>query len=203
MAIVLTAIVIGFSFLLKTTFGWVIVTYLVFNFVYSKIFKHIVIIDVFCIGGFFLLRIVAGSVVSDVALSHWIVIMVVLLALFLGFNKRRQELKLLSEKGSLHRRVLGQYNIYFIDQMTSVITSSIVISYALYTVDVRTQKEFGSNHLMLSIPFVYYGIFRYLYLIHRLKKEGDPTRIIFYDRKLQLNIIFWLIVCILIIYFKI
>lgn len=189
------------SFILNFYFGLVVVGYIIFNFLYSKILKTAVIIDVFSIAFFFYLRILAGSVASEVVLSHWILFMIVLLALFLGFNKRRQELKLLGKKMILHRSVLNQYNLYFIDQMIAVVTSSIVVVYMLYAVDARTVKEFGSNHLIYSIPFVYYGVFRYLYLLHKLRKEGDPTRILLSDKKLQLNIMLWIIVCVGVIYF--
>lgn len=189
------------SFMLDVYFGWVVVTYIVFNFFYTKFLKDMVIVDVFCLGVFFLLRILAGSVVIKVALSYWIIFMVVLLALFLGFNKRRQELRLLEQKTTIYRKVLDKYNVYFIDQMISVITSSIVVVYMLYTIDARTVKEFGTKHLMLSIPFVYYGIFRYLYLIHKLRKEGDPTRILMFDKKMQISIALWIMVCIGVIYF--
>lgn len=201
-ALILGVLSVAFSFMLNSHFGWVVIAYLVFNLIYSRVLKDIVIIDVFCIGGFFLLRIIAGSVVAEVELSHWIIIMTVLLALFLGFNKRRQELKLLEQRASSHRQVLTKYNAYFIDQMIAVITSSIVVVYMLYTVDARTVKEFGTKHLLYSVPFVYYGIFRYLYLIHRFKKNGDPTRILFSDGKMRLNIVLWLISCIMVIYFR-
>ncbi len=200
-AAILGAVPIICSFLLDIHFGMVVVAYLAFNLLYSKILKEAVIIDVFCIGGFFLLRIIAGSIVAKVQMSHWIIFMTVLLALFLGFNKRRQELSILGQQAVRHRHVLTQYNSYFIDQMVLVITSSIVVCYMLYTVDSTTIARFGTSHLMYSIPFVYYGIFRYLYLIHKLKKEGDPTRILIADRKMQLNLALWLIVCIFVAYF--
>jgi 4-hydroxybenzoate polyprenyltransferase len=190
------------SFWLDINFGWVIIFYLVLNSLYSKGLKDEVIIDVFCLSVFFLLRILAGCIAAEVTISHWIIIMIVLLALFLGFNKRRQELKTLEHKAVLHRQVLAKYNAYFIDQMIAVITPSLVIAYTLYTVDARTVKEFGTHKLLYSIPFVYYGLFRYLYLIHKLKKEGDPTYIVFLDKKLQLDVLLWLIVCITIIYFR-
>jgi len=148
-----------------------------------------------------LLRIIAGSIVANIQMSHWIIFMTVLLALFLGFNKRRQELSMLGKEAIHHRHALTQYNIYFIDQIVLVITSSIVVCYMLYTVDARTIKEFSTNHLMYSIPFVYYGIFRYLYLIHKIKKEGDPTRILLSDRMMRINIALWIGVCIVVIYF--
>lgn len=202
----ITACILGilsiiFSFMLDIYFGWVVVAYLIFNLIYSKILKDAVIIDVFCIGAFFLLRIIAGGVVAGVEMSHWIIFLTVLLALFLGFNKRRQELRLLERKAATHRHVLLKYNTYFIDQMIAVITSSIVVVYMLYTVDARTVGEFGTKHLIYSIPFVYYGIFRYLYLIHKLGKSGDPMRILLSDGKMQFNLALWIIVCIAVIYF--
>ncbi len=199
-ASILAAISMTCSFLLNVHLGYLLLIYFGLNFLYMIIFKDLVILDVFCLGGFFLLRIIVGSTVAGVGLSHWIIIMTALLALFLGFNKRRQELRLLGEQASQHRHVFTKYNLHFIDQMTAIITSSIVIAYMLYTVDVRTVGQFGTRDLLYSIPFVYYGIFRYLYLIHKNEGEGDPTQILLSDRMLQLNIILWLIVCTAIIY---
>ena len=189
------------AFMLDGFFGWIVVSYFVFNLVYTKVLKEVVIIDIFSIAGFFLLRIIAGCIISSTAISHWIIFMTILLALFLGFNKRRGELQILGEKAKLHRIVLTKYSTYFIDQMIAVITSSVVIVYMLYTIDNRTLNEFGSNHLMYSIPFVYYGIFRYLYLVHKINKDGDPTTILFSDRNMRLNLALWIVVCILVIYF--
>ena len=200
-ALILGVISIVLSFKLNINFGWVVVLYLIFNLIYSVFLKDIVIIDVFCIGGFFLLRIMAGSAVTGIELSHWILIMTVLLALFLGFNKRRQELKLLEDKAKPHRFVLTKYSLYFIDQMITVITSSLIIAYMLYAVDAKTVSEFGTRNLMYSVPFVYYGIFRYLYLIHKVKIEGDPTLVLLSDKMMQINIVLWIGICISVIYF--
>ncbi|UCC96063.1 MAG: UbiA prenyltransferase family protein, partial [Candidatus Omnitrophota bacterium] len=133
-----------FSLMLDMYFFWVVVAYLIFNFIYSKFLKELVIIDVFCIGGFFLLRVVAGTAIAKVEFSYWMIFMTVFLALFLGFNKRRQELKSFEREASLYRSVLTKYNAYFIDQMIAVITSSIVVVYMLYTVDKRTVSYFGT-----------------------------------------------------------
>jgi len=200
---VLSLLSIGLSFMLNMYFGLVIIAYLVFNLFYSKILKNSVIIDVFCIGGFFLLRIMAGGVVANINLSHWLLFMTFLLALFIGFIKRRQELMLLEEKAVTHRKVLTRYNIYFIDQVIAVITSSIAVVYMLYTVDARTISEFGNKHLMYTIPFVYYGIFRYLYLVHKRGKGEDPTHILLSDPKMQINLALWTSLCIAVIYFGI
>lgn len=201
MAFALGSISSILSFWMDVYFGWLVIIYLIFNFLYSRILKEEVIIDVFCIGGFFLLRIVAGTIATNVEWSYWMSFMIVLLALFLGFNKRRQELNHFEESAKFHRRVLSKYNSYFIDQMISVVTSSIVVVYMLYTVDARTVRLFGTQHLIYSIPFVYYGIFRYLWLIHKMNRDGDPTSVLLSDEKMQINIILWGLVCIAVIYF--
>ena len=199
-AFILATASLTLSFLLNARFGWVVAVYLGMNLLYSRFLKHKVIVDVLCIGLFFLLRIGAGSVVAHVDLSHWILFMTALLALFLGFNKRRQELQQ-SEKVSSHRKVLEEYDAYFIDQMISVITASIVVVYMLYTVDAETVKNFGTTHLMYTIPFVYYGVFRYLYLVHKAQIDGDPTQVLLTDLRMQINIALWIGTCIAVIYF--
>lgn len=199
--IILGFLSIALAFKLNKYFGFIVITYIVFNLIYSKILKELVIIDVFCIGVFFFLRVLSGGVVAEVRLSPWIIIMTILLALFLGFNKRRQELGQLGQEAIHYRGVLAKYNLYFIDQMIGIITCSMVIAYMLYTVDPGTVREFGSRNLMLSIPFVYYGIFRYLYLLLVKKKDGDPTLILLSDRMMQVDIVLWIIVCAAVIYF--
>ena len=199
-AFILGALSIVLSFMLDISFGCVIIVYLLFNFLYSKVLKNIVIIDVFCIGGFFLLRIISGGITAEVVLSYWIIILTVLLALFLGFNKRRQELGLLKRKAIRHRQALKGYTIRFIDRITVVITLLIAISYMLYVVDARTVREFGTKNLIFSIPFAYYGIFRYLYLIHTVKRDGDPTRILLSDKMMQWDLGLWIVVCMGVIY---
>ena len=201
LSVALMAIASFAAFLLDFQLGFLLLEYFVLNILYTKFLKQVVIVDVFCISFFFLLRILAGAIVAKVEVSHWILFMGALLALFLGFSKRRQELKLLGEKAVAHRTVLAKYNRYFIDQMVVVVTSSIVVSYMLYTVDKRTVDFFGTDHLIFTIPFVYYGIFRYLYLLQKYHKEGDPTRILWADRPLQLNVLAWLGIAISVIYF--
>ena len=189
-----------FSLVLDKSFGWVIVGYFVLNIFYSLVLKKIVIIDVFCIGVFFLLRIIAGMAIIKVEYSYWMIFMIILLALFLGFNKRRQEL---NQKDVSHREVLTKYDHYFIDQMIAVITSSIVVTYMLYTVDQRTINLFHTNHLAYTIPFVYYGIFRYLYLVHKESRGEDPTYVLYSDFSMQLNLLLWVVSCVMVIYFHI
>ena len=190
------------SFAVNVYFGYILVIYLVFNFLYSKILKEVVIIDVFCISVFFLLRIISGGIVTEIQLSHWIIIMSTLLTLFLGFNKRRQELRLFGGKAHNHRRVLTKYSVYFIDYMIKVSTFLILISYILYTVDARTIMISGTKNLTYTIPFVCCGIFRYLYLINKVKSDGDPVYILFSDRIMQLSVALWVVVFIGVIYFR-
>ena len=201
LAFILACLSVFSLYAINPGLGYLVVFYLAANILYSKILKKIVIVDIFCIGGFFLIRIAVGSIAADVVMSYWIIFMTFLLALFLGFNKRRQELSLPEKKMADHRSVLLEYNEYYIDQMIAVVTSSIVIVYMLYTIDARTVKEFGTHHFIYTVPFVYYGIFRYLYVIHKLRKEGDPTRILFIDKSMQINLILWFFVCVGIIYF--
>jgi 4-hydroxybenzoate polyprenyltransferase len=122
-----------FSFMLEGSFGWLIVIYILLNLFYSKILKNMVIIDVFCIACFFTMWVISGALIARVEISHLIIFATVLLSLFLGFNKRRQEMVALGENAGLHRPVLVSYSINFIDQMIAVITGSIVVVYMLYT----------------------------------------------------------------------
>jgi 4-hydroxybenzoate polyprenyltransferase len=202
-AVLLAVISLFPAFFLNAPAALMLAIYLVFNILYSKWLKDFVIIDVFCLGFFFILRILAGTYAADVAVSHWIILMAGLLALFLGFNKRRQELKMLGRTSSSHRLVLTKYNLYFIDQVVGVLTASTVVAYTFYTIDERTVGQVGSNHMMLTIPFVYYGIFRYLYLLHRRHWDGDPTRLLLSDLPMQVNLGCWLATAIGVVYFGI
>lgn len=190
------------GFAVNPAAGWVLVLYFVFNLAYSLFLRSVVIVDVFCIGLFFFLRIVAGTATAQVDFSHWMIFMVALLALFLGFSKRRKEIQTQGVSGSGSRSVLAKYNVYFLDQMISILTSSIVVVYMLYTVDERTTGQFGTNHLIYTIPFVYFGIFRYLYLVHNSKRAEDPTFVLFSDRMIQLCVFLWGMTAIAVIYFK-
>lgn len=200
LAICLSATALVGAFLMDSLLGWMLLIYFLGNFAYSIYLKTLVIIDIFCLGGFFALRLLSGTFAARVSLSPWIILMGVVLALFLGFNKRRQELILLGQDSSRHRPVLTKYNLYFIDQMVAVITSSTVIFYTLYTCDDRTVSEVGDYRMMLTIPFVLYGIFRYLYLLHRRKTDGDPTRILISDFPMQLTVAFWIITAVVLVY---
>jgi len=201
-AVLLFSVSIYVACLLQLQFGFVLGVYFMINVVYSLWLKQLVIIDVMCIGIFYVLRVIAGAVVIQVEISHWLIICTAVLALFIGFNKRRHELKVMGRHSARHRTVLENYSQYFIDQMIGVLTASTVIFYTLYTVDRRTVELFGSTSLLYTVPFVYYGVFRYLYLVHKRGKGGDPTRVVLTDSKMIVNILLWAVTAVTIIYFR-
>jgi len=143
---------------------------------YSLWLKHIVIIDVFCIAAGFLLRVAAGAVVIEVSFSTWLFFCTILLALFLALSKRRHELVLLEDSAGEHRRILDEYSTGLLDQMISIVTTATLIAYILYTVSDETVAKFGSDKLKYTIPFVLYGIFRYLYLVYQKNEGGSPEK---------------------------
>ena len=188
------------SFFLNLEFGIVLLVYLVMNVVYSLWLKNVVILDVMTIAAGFVLRVVGGALLINVPTSEWLIICTVLLSLFLGFSKRRHEITILETQANTHRAVLAHYSPYFLDQMIGIVTASTVMSYALYTISEETVKKFGTTHLIYTVPFVLYGIFRYLYLVHKKEEGGNPTKLALTDRPLLLNIILWIIVASIIIY---
>jgi 4-hydroxybenzoate polyprenyltransferase len=169
-------------------FALVLSAYLLVNLLYSAWLKHKVILDIFAIASGFVLRVVGGGVAINVEISHWLLLCTTLLALFLGFSKRRHELGILGEKAVSHRRVLGDYSVYFLDIMIGVVTACTVMSYALYTVSEETVRRIGSQGLMFTLPFVLYGIFRYLYLIYHKNRGGDPTRDLLTDPAIAIDL---------------
>ncbi|MBU0708520.1 decaprenyl-phosphate phosphoribosyltransferase [Patescibacteria group bacterium] len=200
-ALVLYFIALFLSLLLDPIISLILIAYASINLLYSKLLKQMVIVDAMCFALFFMLRLVSGGVAAQVALSHWIIICTALLALLIAFGKRYHELDLLNQRARAHRTVLERYTPLFLEQMMAVITAALVISYTLYTVDTNTLSFFGSKNIIFTVPFVYYGVFRYLYNIYHLKRGGDPTEILLTDEKLQIDIFLWALLTIVIIYF--
>lgn len=190
------------GFYLKKEFGIIALLYTIINVFYTYKLKEVVILDVMTIAAGFVLRVVAGAVLIDVYISEWLIICTVLLSLFLGFSKRRHELSTLENDANAHRAVLQSYSPYFLDQMIGIVTAATVMSYTLYTVSERTVHEFGTPHLIYTVPFVLYGIFRYLYLVHKKEEGGDPTKIVLTDTPLLLNVIVWVLTASIVIYGK-
>jgi hypothetical protein len=146
--------------------------------------------------------VVAGGLVIAVPISSWLIICTMLLALLLSMGKRRHELVLLEEKAVEHRPILKEYSAYLLDQMIAVVTASTLIAYCLYTISPETVAKFGTSNLVLTAPFVLYGIFRYLYLVHLKGKGGSPEEIIIQDKPMLLNIVLWILVVILVLYLR-
>jgi len=198
--VVLAIASFGLSLWLNSLFALTALGYFVLNLLYSVYLKNVVIIDVMCIALSFVIRAVAGAVVIGVEISAWLVVCTTLLALFLGFGKRRHELVLLEDQATGHRKSLSEYSPYFLDQMISVVTASTVVAYAFYTLSPEVKVKLGASHMELTIPFVLYGVFRYLYLIHQKEGGGSPTRMLLTDRPILANTILWLAAVVLVVY---
>jgi 4-hydroxybenzoate polyprenyltransferase len=190
---------LGLAFSVGPALGACAVTYLVLNVVYSAYLKHVVILDVFAIAAFFVLRLLAGAAAVQVRPSVWLVLCGGLLALYLGFAKRRHELVLLGDQSGAHRSVLSQYSTSFLDQLSVVLLSVIVVSYIMYTLESETARLVGGELLSYSTVFVLYGVIRYLYLVHR-RLDGNPTDTLLTDRGLLAACLLWAIYCGAVIY---
>jgi 4-hydroxybenzoate polyprenyltransferase len=197
--VILILIIFPISYLLSPTFLLVALTYFLLNLTYSKWLKHIPIIDVFSIALGFVLRVAAGVTLVHVArFSPWLYVVTTLGSLYIGFGKRRAELALLADNANSHRRVLDGYTIPILDQYITIVSATTIVAYSLYTFSAPNLPD---NHMMmLTIPFVLYGIFRYLYLIKVKHSGGAPEDVFFSDRPLQASIILWGISVFLIFY---
>lgn len=188
------------AFWLRPAFGVIGAMYLGLLALYSGPLKHIVILDVLTIAVGFFLRAAAGAVVLPVTISHWLLIVTILLALFLALSKRRHELVLLADGAISHRRILQEYSPYLLDQMISVVTASTLVTYAIYTVSPETTEKFDTPLLGLTLPFPLYGIFRYLYLVHQKEGGGSPADMLLTDKPLLLCVALWAAAVAFIIY---
>jgi len=189
-----------FAFYMNIFFGVIVLAYFLLNIGYSIYLKNIVIIDVVSLAAGFVFRVLGGAVIISVVASQWLILCTILLSLFLGFSKRRHELILLEDSATSHRKVLEHYSPYFLDQMIAVVTASTLICYALYTMSKDTIEKLGTSKLIYTIPFVLYGIFRYLYLVHQKEEGGSPTEIMFTDKPMIINICLWVISSVVFIY---
>lgn len=186
---------IVFSFLLSYPFGIIILAYILNNLLYTLYVKNLVILDVMSIASGFILRVAGGAVAINVLISPWLLLCTFLLALFLGFSKRRNELLVLQEDAQSHRMILEHYSLDFIDNMLSIVTASTLISYSLYTFYASEDR-----YSMVTIPFVLYGIFRYQYIIYNQKLGESPEEIVLTDKPLLIDILLWVLVSIIILY---
>jgi 4-hydroxybenzoate polyprenyltransferase len=200
-----TAAVLGFAALagawtIDHAYFQIVSVYAAINLVYSAWLKRVMLVDVFVIAAGFVLRVIGGGVVIHVELSAWLIVCTTLLALFLALSKRRHELVLLGENASGHRSSLADYTPHFLDQLIGIVTASTVMSYALYTLSEDAQTKFPNKRLELTVPLVLFGIFRYLYLVHRRDGGGNPARMLFNDPVLLSSVLLWAAAVIVIIY---
>lgn len=199
-AVLLIALSLALGVWLAPRFALAGLAYVTLLGAYSVWFKHMVIVDVLVVAIGFVLRAVAGALAIDVAISGWLLICTVLLALFLALGKRRHEVLTLEQSATRHRPILAEYSAGLLDQMIAVVTASTVTAYALYTMSPETVAKFHTHLLPATLPFVLYGIFRYLYLLYHRRLGGNPSEIVLHDRALLINTGLWLLTVLLIIY---
>ncbi|MDA1186143.1 MAG: decaprenyl-phosphate phosphoribosyltransferase [Acidobacteria bacterium] len=190
-ASVLAVVAVAAAFLISVPLGAVATGYVLLLLLYSAALKHVVIIDVLTIAAGFVLRAIAGALAVNVPIGAWLLLCTTLLALFLALSKRRHELMLLGECAVDHRRILEEYSPYLLDQMIAVVTASTLIAYTLFATSADTAQRLGTSRLGLTIPFVLYGIFRYLYLVHQKRGGGSPASMLMTDRPLLACVVLW------------
>ena len=191
---------LGAAVALSPRFAAVALAYVVLLSLYSVVLKHVVIVDVLTVAIGFVLRAVGGALAIGVEISGWLLICTILIALFLALGKRRHEYLTLEGDAARHRPILAEYSAGLLDQMIAVVTASTVTAYALYTMSPETVAKFHTHLLPVTLPFVLYGIFRYLYLLYRRQLGGNPSELFLNDRALLLNTIGWIVAILLIIY---
>ena len=199
-AVVLGAVALTSSCAVRPAFGLAAASYLALFVVYTHWLKHIVILDVMAIAIGFVLRAVAGGLVINVHISNWLLVCTMLGALFLGLAKRRHEMTLLAEGAKGHRRILEEYDPYLLDQMIAIVAAATLVVYVIYCASPETAERFGTRLLVLTTPFPIYGIFRYLYLVHRKHGGGSPSDMLLRDRPLLSCVALWGLAVVLIIY---
>jgi len=199
-ALIFVIIGLGLAFWMDLILGAMALAYFLLSATYSITVKHIVILDAMSVAIGFAIRAAAGSEAIHVPISPWLLLCALLLALFLALTKRRHELLLLESNAVSHRPILAEYSLYLLDQMIAVVTASTLVCYSLYTLWPETVHKFGTHNLALTIPFVLFGILRYLYLVHQKGEGGRPERILVGDPPFVINMVLWLVVVVAVLY---
>ena len=199
-AVVIAPLAVAGCFAVGPNTGFVALAYVGLTIAYNFILKHFVILDVLAVAGGFVLRAVAGAEAIGVEISPWLLMCTLLLALFLALTKRRQEIVLMEANAAETRQTLSEYTTAMLDQMIAIVTASTLMSYCLYTISERTVRELGSRDLLFTIPLVIYGIFRYLYLMHRHGEGEAPDRVLLTDAPLLLTVLIYVGLAIAIFY---
>jgi len=198
-AIILPAISLPLSFYLDFAFGLIALSYLLLQVAYSFGLKNVVILDVMTVAAGFVLRVGAGAAVAQAErFSPWLYVCTTLLALFIALGRRREELILLADNANQHRKILEEYSPAFIDEMLNVVTAATIIAYSLYTFSAENLP--ANKSMMLTIPFVIYGLLRYLYLIHQKNMGGSPEEMVLQDIPLLVNNLLWGLAAVIILY---
>ena len=195
---VLAALALLVAFYLSPGFGLVSLLYVVIQVLYSYVLKNLVMLDILTISAGFVIRALAGAIVVNVEFSSWLIACTIFLSLFLAIAKRRHELVTLGDNAIAHRFILQEYTPQLLDQMISIVTASTIMAYTLYTMSPETAKKFGTQYLYVTVPFVLYGLLRYLYLVYCREMGGSPAQILLEDTPLIIDILLW-IACILIL----
>ncbi len=184
------------AFIFNPLFSGLLLVYFLMNVAYSMKLKHIVIMDVMIIAFGFVLRAIGGGLMIDVPLTPWFLVCTMLLSLFLAISKRRHEIFLLQNEKEGHRKVLEKYSIQLLDQMSNIVTTATIMAYSLFTFTSGRTVQ-----LMWTIPFVIYGVFRYLYLVHMEGKGGKPDKVLLEDKHILVTVVLYGISVILILLF--
>ncbi|MDD3225901.1 MAG: decaprenyl-phosphate phosphoribosyltransferase [Clostridium sp.] len=195
--VIIVIITLYISYIIQYKIFIVILAYYIMNILYSFKLKNIVILDVMIITFGFLLRVISGSIPTNVQLSPWLLLCTMLLALFIALNKRKSEIITLKDKSGEHRKILEEYSVELIDSMLTIVTPGLLIAYCLYTF-----SSIQSRTMMITIPFVLYGIFRYQYLMLKENIGGKPEDVFQKDMPFLINIVLWVVCSIVIVYFK-
>jgi len=200
--IIAVLLIIGaliFAYLLDHKFFYIGLIYVIMMVVYSIKVKQIVILDILFVAMGYVLRAIAGAVAIRVEISSWLLLCTLLLSLFIVVSKRRTEFITLGQEAIRHRKILLQYSVDLLNQMIAIVTSACIVSYCLYTLAPETVAKFHTRDLIFTVPFVIYGIFRYLYLTYKKLETDIPEKVLFADIPLQICLLSWIIVCLLIL----
>ena len=200
-ALALGTLAIVLSVALGPHFLAIAIAYVALQFIYSLWAKKQVVIDVIVVAIGFVMRAFAGGAAIDVTVSPWLAFITFVLALLLVLARRRHELIALGDAASAHRGALSQYSVKLIDQMISIVAGATLVGYMIYTASAEVEAKLGTPHLYLTVPFVAFGILRYLYLIDERNEGGDPARLLLHDRPLLLAVVFWILTDIVLLYF--
>ena len=198
-AVLLGATGFALAYFASPTVVYILLAYAIMNLAYSLRLKHVVILDVFIIATGFMLRILAGTLGVGIPPSQWLLLCGLMVTLFLGFSKRRAEIIALTADKSAHRKVLEEYSPVLLDKMIVVTAAGLIMSYSLYTMNPDTIRIHGTANLIYTVPFVIYGVFRYIYMLHQQKSGGDPSSDIVRDPHMIAVLAAWLLTTVLLI----